>query len=127
MDVWCREFWAYSAKPINWFQESWWPWQKVCKKRQISWLFLSVCLFVWGWYPDNKLMVTPRRLKNPFQTQETNCGPRSKTMSSGVPTYLKMVLNNNSAVIMAVGSDKTLGIGPQSPVCMCYHLNLAGQ
>ncbi len=59
--------------------------------------------FVWGWYPDDKLMVTPRSLKNPFQTRETNCGPWSDTMSSGMPKYLKTELNNNSAVSMAVG------------------------
>ncbi len=45
----------------------------------------------------------PRSLKNPFQTRETNCGPRSDTMSSGMPKYLKTELNINSAVIIAVG------------------------
>ncbi len=103
MDGWRREFWAYSAQPLNWFQESWWSWQKVCRKWTISWIFFSICLFVWGWYPDDRLRVRPRSLKNPFQTRVTNCGPRSDTMSSDMPKYLKTELNNNLAVIMVVG------------------------
>ncbi len=103
VDGWRREFCAYSALPRNCFQEFWWPWQKVCRKHLISWIFLSVCPLVCGWYPEERLTVTSRREKNAFQTREINWGPRSDTMSSGIPKYRNTWLNRVSAVSMAVG------------------------
>ncbi len=103
VDCWRREFWAYSAQPIKWFQECWWPWQKVLRKHPISWIFLSVCPLVCGWYPDDRLTVTPRSLRKFFHTLEMNWGPRSDTISSGMPKYLNTWLNICSAVSIAVG------------------------
>lgn len=48
-------------------------------------------------------MVTPRRVKNAFQSFDMNCGPRSETISSEIPYYLKTELNSSLAVTMAVG------------------------
>ncbi len=99
VDGWRSEFCPYSAQPRNWFQEFWWPWQKVRRKRPTSWIFLSICPLDWGWYPDERLMVTPRSEKKALHILEINRGPQSETMSE----YLKILLNMISAVSIAVG------------------------
>ncbi len=93
-----REFWAYSAKQMNWFQESWWSWQKVRRKQPISWIFLSVCPFFFG-------MVSRRQTHGHTQESLPDSGEKlwADTMSSSMPKYLKMELNNNSSVILTVG------------------------
>ncbi len=45
----------------------------------------------------------PRSLKKAFQTCEMNWGPRSDTISSGMPKFQKMCWNSDSAVSRAVG------------------------
>jgi len=83
------------------------PWRPTsstwCWESPISWIFLSICPFVCAWYSEERLMVTPRRVKNDFQTWEMNCGPRSETISSGRPKLRKTWLNINSSISMAVG------------------------
>ncbi len=78
-----REFWAYSAQQMNWFQESWWSWQKVRRKQPISWIFLSVCPVFFG-------MVSRRQTHGHTQESLPDSGEKQE-------------LNNNSSVILTVG------------------------
>ncbi len=66
----------------------------------------SVWPLVWGWYPEERLTVTSRSLKKAFQTQETNCGPRSETTSSEMPKVRKRLWKRASAVSRAVGKPR---------------------
>lgn len=50
-----------------------------------SWFILSVWPLVWGWNPEERLAVAPRVWQKAFQSWEENCGPRSETMSAGMP------------------------------------------
>ncbi len=50
--------------------------------------------------------MTPSRRKKAFHTREINCGPRSDTISSSIPKFLKTRVNNCSAVSRAVGNPR---------------------
>lgn len=45
-----------------------------------SWLVGSVCQFVWGLYPEERLNVALRTWQNTLQTWEMNWGPHSETV-----------------------------------------------
>ncbi len=64
-------------------------WEYDRRYRPSSWILRSVWPLIWGWYPEDKLSVTPRSLKNAFQNWEMNWGPRSEIISSGIPKFLK--------------------------------------
>ncbi len=55
--------------------------------------------------PD-KLTVTPSRWRKAFHTWEINSGPRTETISSGIPKFLKTWVNSSSAVSRAVGNPR---------------------
>ncbi len=101
VECWQSEFCAYSAQRRKRFQPCWFWWQKLRRYRPMSWIFCSVWQLDCGWYPDVRLTETPRRLKKARQTLEVNWGPRSETMSSGSPKFLKTWWNSDC---MAVGS-----------------------
>ena len=80
-----RVLWAYSTHNRCWDQEDgFWD---VMHRRvvSISWFILSAWPFDWGWYPDVKLAVAPKRLQNSRQNTEENWGPLSETTSTGIP------------------------------------------
>lgn len=56
-----------------------------------SWLTRSVWPLDWGWNPKERLEMVPNWAQNSFQNAKTNCGPRSDTMSAGMPCILNML------------------------------------
>lgn len=68
-----------------WFKRSDWP-------------------MTWGWYPDVRLTVVPKREQKAFQKQEANCSPRSDTTYLGNPCSLKTCRNITCAVSLVEGS-----------------------
>lgn len=50
-----------------------------------SWLSLSVCPLVCGWYPDVRLTDAPRSWQKAFQNRATNWGPQSERTFLGNP------------------------------------------
>ena len=50
-----------------------------------SWFARSDWPLDWGWKPEVRLAVAPRRWQNSFQNVEVNWGPLSETTSLGNP------------------------------------------
>jgi len=55
------------------------------KKDFNSWWRCSICLLDWGLYPDVRLTPAPKAWQKDFHTWKTDWGPRSDTMSTGIP------------------------------------------
>lgn len=58
----------------------------------------SVWPLVRGWYPVDKLTVAPSAQQKTFHTPEVNWGPRSDTMSQGMPCRRKTCCTRSWAV-----------------------------
>ncbi len=99
-----RVLWAYSAHMIKRDQEDGLLAAIHLSVVSRSWLSLSVCPLDSGWNPEDRLTVAPRDWQNAHQNREENWGPRSETMSCGMPKTRKMWFITNSAVYFAVGS-----------------------
>ncbi len=69
-----------------------------------SWFIRSIWPLDSGWNPDDRLAVAPTSLQKAPQNRDENWGPRSETISRGIPNTRKTWFMRSSAVSLAEGN-----------------------
>ena len=99
-----RVLWAYSAHG-SW-EDQVVELENARQRREVlmAWFALSACPLVCGWKPELRLTEAPRAEQKDFKTVDVNWGPRSETMSCGMPWGRNTSHTRISAVSRADGS-----------------------